>query len=133
MTGVPEIQPRPSQDHDFLGLKITKSTFFNFFTTKSPNFISNLNDNCSQLSYEVYNIFVAQKLPISRFLIDFFSSGPWPLRRPPEAANSTSGTSIGYRIFEKYVSFHVRLCLLLDTRRHRAYTDRYEGYEQYQR
>ena len=36
LTGVQEIQPRPSRDHDFLGSKITKSIFFNFFTTKSP-------------------------------------------------------------------------------------------------
>ena len=46
--------------------------FFKFFITKSPDFISNLNDNCSQLSFEVYNVFVAQKLPISEFLIEFF-------------------------------------------------------------
>ena len=72
MTGVPEIQPRPSRDHDYLGSKITKSIFFNFFTTKSPNFISNLNDDCSQLSFEVYNICVAQKLRILEFLIEFF-------------------------------------------------------------
>ena len=87
--------------------------FFNFFSTKVSDFISNLNDNCSQLSFEVYNVFVAQKLPISRFLIDFFSSGPWPLRRPPEAAISTSATSIGYQILVKYVSFHMRYCLLV--------------------
>ena len=31
--------------------KITKWNFFNFFITKSPNFISNLNDNRSQLSF----------------------------------------------------------------------------------
>ena len=87
--------------------------FFKFFITKSPDFISNLNDNCSQLSFEVYNVFVAQKLPISEFLIEFFSPGPWPLRRPPEAAISTSATSIGYQILVKYVSFHMRYCLLV--------------------
>ena len=43
----------------------------------------------------------------------FFSPGPWPLRRPPEAANSTSATSIGYQILEKYVSFHMRYFLLI--------------------
>ena len=46
--------------------------FFNFFTIKSPNFISNLNDDCSQLSFDVYNICVAQKLRILEFLIEFF-------------------------------------------------------------
>ena len=72
LTGVPEIQPRPSRDHDFLGSKITKSIFFNFFTTKSPNFISNLNDDCSQLSFEVYNICVAHKLQILLIFIELF-------------------------------------------------------------
>ena len=45
--------------------------FFNFFITKSPKFISNINNNFSQLSFEVYNICVAQKLQISEFLIKF--------------------------------------------------------------
>ena len=66
-SGFPEIQPRPSQDQDFLGSKITKSIFFNFFIAKFSNFISNLNDYCSQLSFEVYNAFVAKKLRISEF------------------------------------------------------------------
>ena len=87
--------------------------FFNFFITKSPKFISNINNNFSQLSFEVYNICVAQKLRISEFLNDFFSPGTWPLRRPPEAAISTSATSIGYQILVKYVSFHMRYCLLV--------------------
>ena len=97
----------------FWDQKSQNQIFFNFFIKKFSNFISNLNDNCSQLSFEVYNVFVAQKLPISEFLIEFFSSGPWPLRRPPEAAISTSATSIGYQILVKYVSFHMRYCLLV--------------------
>ena len=96
-----------------MGSKIKKSIFFKFFITKSPDFISNLNDNCSQLSFEVYNVCVAQKLRISEFLINFLSPGTWPLRRPPEAAISTSATSIGYQILVKYVSFHMRYCLLV--------------------
>ena len=92
----------------------SQNQFFSiFFTTKSPNFISNLNDDCSQLSFEVYNICVAQKLRISEILNNFFSPGTWPLRRPPEAAISTSATSIGYQILVKYVSFHMRYCLLV--------------------
>ena len=87
--------------------------FFNFFSTKVSNFVSNLNDHYSQLSFEVYNVFVPQKLPISRFLIYFFSSGPWTLWRPPEAAISTSATSIGYQIWAKDLSFYMILCLLL--------------------
>ena len=48
----------------------SQNQFFSiFFTTKSPNFISNLNDDCSQLSFEVYNICVAKKLWILEFLI----------------------------------------------------------------
>ena len=96
--------------------------FFNFFITKSPDFISNLNDNCSQLSFEVYNVCVAQKLRISEFLINFLSPGTWPLRRPPEAAISTSATSIGYQILAEYLSFHMRYCLLLWNEIGRSYT-----------
>ena len=66
----------------FWDRKSQNQFFFNFFITKSPNFISNINNNFSQLSFEVYNICVAQKLRISEFLNDFFSPGTWPLRRP---------------------------------------------------
>ena len=72
LTGFPEIQPRTSRDYDFLGSKIAKSIFFNFFFTKSPNFISNLNDDCSQLSFEVHYVFVASKLKILAFQDRFF-------------------------------------------------------------
>ena len=37
----------------FLGSKITKWNFFNFFITKSPNSISNVNDDRSQLSFGI--------------------------------------------------------------------------------
>ena len=85
-----EIGSHFSQDHATYGHKISwawekirifwdwksqNQFFFNFFITKSPNFISNLNDDCSQLSFEVYNICVAQKLRILEFLIKFF--GPY--------------------------------------------------------
>ena len=97
---------------NFWDRKSQNRFFFKFFITKSPDFISNLNDNCSQLSFEVYNVCVAQKLRISEFLINFLSPGTWPLRRPPEAAISTSATSIGYQILAKDLNFHMRLCLL---------------------
>ena len=42
LTGFPEIQARPTRHFDFLGSKIAKSTFFNFFSTKVFDFISNL-------------------------------------------------------------------------------------------
>jgi hypothetical protein len=101
--------------------------FFNFFITKSSNFISNLNDDCSQLSFEVYNVCVAQKLQISEFFIDFFLPGPLPLRRPPEAAISTSATSIGYQILAEYLSFHMIYCLLLWDEIGRSYTTLFQN------
>jgi len=70
----------------FFGIENHKiDFFFNFFITKFPNFISNLNEDCFQLSFEVYNVCVAQKLRISEFLIEFFSA--WTL--------ATSATSRG--------------------------------------
>ena len=82
---------------------------------KSSLFISNLNDTCSQLSFEMYTICMAQKLQIWDFRIfyRFFFPGPWPLRRPPKTAISTSATSIGYQILAEYVRFHIRSCLLV--------------------
>ena len=70
----------------FFGIENHKiDFFFNFFISKSPNFISNLNEDCSQLSFEVYNVCVAQNLRISEFLIEFFFA--WTL--------ATSATSRG--------------------------------------
>jgi hypothetical protein len=97
----------------FWDQKSKQSNFFNFFIKKSCNFISSLNDDCSQLSFEVYNVCVAQKMQISEFFIDFFLPGPWPLWGPSEARISTSATSIGYQILAKALSFHMRYCLLL--------------------
>ena len=61
------------------------SNHFFYFSPKSSSFISNLNDDCSQLSFEVYNVCVAQNLRISEFLIEFFFA--WTL--------ATSATSRG--------------------------------------
>ena len=72
-----------------------------------------MKNDWSQLSFEVYNVFVAQKLQILEIFIDFLSSGPWPLWRPPEVAISTSATSIGYQILAEYLSFYMRHCLLV--------------------
>ena len=87
--------------------------FFNFFITKSPNFISNLIQDCSQLSFEVFSVCVAQKFVDFRIFDQIFLLGPWSLQRPPEAAISTSATSIGYQILAKDLSFYMRYCLLL--------------------
>ena len=59
----------------------------------------------------MYNVFLAQKLRMSEFFINFFSSGPWPIQQPLEAAISTSATSTGHQILAEYVSFHIRYCL----------------------
>ena len=50
---------------------------FIFFQTKVCNFVSNINEDCSQLSFEVYNIFVAQKLKILENSKHFFHA--WTL------------------------------------------------------
>ena len=68
--------------YEFCGLKITKSFFFfNFLITKSSNFISNLNDDFSQLSFEVHNVCVAQKLKILENSKQFFLA--WTLATSP--------------------------------------------------
>ena len=60
--------------------------FFSFFfKTKVCNLVSNINDDCSQLSFEVYNVFVAQKLKILENSKHFFHV--WTL--------ATSATSRG--------------------------------------
>ena len=46
--------------------------FFIFFKTKVCNFVSNINDYYSQLSFEVYYVFVAQKLKILENVKHFF-------------------------------------------------------------
>ena len=66
--------------------KSQHQSFFQLLLKKSFNFISNLNENCSQLSFEVYNLCVAQKLHTSEFLINFFLPGPWPFRQHPKSA-----------------------------------------------
>jgi hypothetical protein len=48
----------------FWDRKIRNWLFFIFFKTKVCNLFSNINDDCSKLSFEVYNVFVAQKLKI---------------------------------------------------------------------
>jgi hypothetical protein len=46
--------------------------FFNFFITKVSDFVSNLNDNFSEASFEVYYLSVSQKLVMSGFSPIFF-------------------------------------------------------------
>ena len=54
LTGFSEIEPRPIKNYDFLGSKITIDFFFNFFITKVCDFVSNLNDDFSEASFEFY-------------------------------------------------------------------------------
>ena len=107
-TGFPEIQQRPSRDPDFLGSKIAKSIFFQLFYTKVPKFYF-------KSEWQLFSAFFWGVLCFCSFKIEDFSAMPWPrpLWRPPEAAISTSATSIGYQILAKDLSFHMRLCLLL--------------------
>ena len=73
--------------------------FFNFFIRKSPNFISNLNDDCSQLSFDVYNVFVAQKLRISEFLIELF------FRLDPSTSATSRGRNFNLRNLKRVSNF----------------------------
>ena len=57
--------------------------------------------------------FCSFKIEDFSILGPIFMPWPRPLWRPPEAAISTSATSIGYQILAKDLSFHMRLCLLL--------------------
>ena len=62
-----------NQKLGFFGIENHKiDFFFNCFITKSSNFISNMNDNFYEASFEVYYIFVRQKLVILGFLPKIF-------------------------------------------------------------
>ena len=86
-------------------IEYCENIFSSFFNKKVIYLISILKNDCFHLSFEVYNVcvltYLAQKLQILEFLIKLFSPGPWPLRRPPETAISTSATSIWYQILAK--------------------------------
>ena len=51
----------------FWDQKSQNQLFFNFFISKSSNFISNMNDDFYEASFEVYYISVRQKLVILGF------------------------------------------------------------------
>ena len=50
------------KNYNFFGAKIAKSTFFHFFITKVSYFVSNLNDDFHEASFEVLRY--SQKLVI---------------------------------------------------------------------
>ena len=57
----------------FWDQKSQNRLFFNFSTTKVSYFVSNLNDNFSKASFEVYYVSVGQKLAILGFSPQIFS------------------------------------------------------------
>ena len=60
------------KNYNFFGAKIAKSIFLNFFITKVSYFISNMNDDFHEASFEVYYISVSQKLTILGFSPQIF-------------------------------------------------------------
>ena len=61
------------KNYNFFGAKIAKSIFFfTFFITKVSYFVSNLNDDSHEASFEVYYISVSQKLTILGFSPQIF-------------------------------------------------------------
>ena len=70
---------------DYDNQKTRNWLFFIFFITTVCYFVSNINDDCFQLSFEVYKVFVAQKLKILENARHFFHV--WTL--------ATSATSRG--------------------------------------
>ena len=60
------------KNYNFFGAKIAKSIFFNFFITKVSYFVSNMNDDFHEASFEVYYVSVSQKLVILEFSPQFF-------------------------------------------------------------
>ena len=55
------------KNYNFFGAKIAKSFFFNIFITTVSYFVSNLNDDFHEASFEVYYVSVSQKLVILGF------------------------------------------------------------------
>ena len=60
------------KNYNFFGAKITKSIFFNFFITKVSYFVSNLNDDFPEASFDVYYVSLSQKLAILGFSPQIF-------------------------------------------------------------
>ena len=56
-----------------MGSKITKSIFVQLLHKKNSDFIAYVNDDFYVDSFEVYNIFLVQKLMILEFLPKIFS------------------------------------------------------------
>ena len=86
--------PETNKELGFFGIENYKIIFFlNFFITKTSNFILHLNDDFYVDSFEVYIIFLGQKLMIFEFRRTFFSFWPRSLLKPPQAKLWASVTS----------------------------------------
>ena len=60
------------KNYNFLEQKSRNRFFFTFFITKVFYFVSNMNDDFHEASFEVYYVFVSQKLVILEFSPQFF-------------------------------------------------------------
>ena len=60
------------KNYNFFGAKIAKLTFFQFFHNKKLLFVSNLNDNFPEASFEVHYVSVSPKLAILEFSPQIF-------------------------------------------------------------
>ena len=60
------------KNYNFLKRNREIDFFFNFFITKVYYFVSNLNDDFHEASFELYYVSVSQKLVILRFLPQIF-------------------------------------------------------------
>ena len=84
-----------------------QKSHFLFFHNKTSNFISYLNDDLYEDSFEVYKNFLGQKLMILAFCLRFFSLWPRSLLKP-----QTMTFSDPAQILAEYFSFHMMYCLL---------------------
>ncbi len=96
----------------FLERKLQNWFFLNFFITKVCYFVSNMNVDFPEASFEVYYVSVSQKFAILEFSPQIFSFWPWSLEKPPEAKLSASLTSMRSQILAEVISFHMRHYLL---------------------
>ena len=97
----------------FLERKSRNRLFFNFFITKVSYFVSNLNDDFHEASFEVYYISVSQKLTILGFSPQIFfiltsvtSDTSWGQTMSLSDLNEVSNFSLA-----EVASFHMKQCL----------------------
>ena len=81
--------------------------FFNFFQANVSDFVSNLNDDIYEASFEVYYVYLSPKL----VNLGFFSFWPRSLLKPTEAKLWASVTSLRSQILAEDKSFHMKSCL----------------------